>query len=237
MFSHVYLERDTYARCIGTRIRIVRTGPPPATTIFHSNRRIEKYWWLGRFYRVICQTTMDLVPPCRSDTAGDLTLRAEKCVKLPLSSNRLRPEKREISYARYYTSYNAKIYVILVVGDIVTCQKWMDKSPLTGRFFSGSIPDSESGYLVLWKLQLRSWIQLSGSTLIFPSFLSVPERLIREWNARLLDTSIVSYVRIFFAPLFENRKSSPSRSNKCLYPIDAFNQLIRQVSIRSIWQI
>lgn len=115
--------------CIGTRIRIVRTGPPPATTIFHSNRRIEKYWWLGRFYRVICQTTMDLVPPCRSDTAGDLTLRAEKCVKLPFSSNHLRPEKREISYARYYTSYNAKIYVILVVGDIVTCQKWMDKVP------------------------------------------------------------------------------------------------------------
>lgn len=75
---------------------------------------------------------MDLVPPCRSDTAGDLTLRAEKCVKLPLSSNHLRPEKREISYARYYTSYNAKIYVILVVGDIVTCQKWMDKSPPNG---------------------------------------------------------------------------------------------------------
>ena len=41
---------------------------PSPTTIFHSNRRTEKYWWLERFYRVICQTTMpDLLPPCQRD--------------------------------------------------------------------------------------------------------------------------------------------------------------------------
>lgn len=178
------IPRTGCIRCIGTRIRIVRTGPPPATTIFHSNRRIEKYWWLGRFYRVICQTT----PWIWYHRVGRIQLeacilRAGKCVSLfegalNLESSPSR-ETRDSSFrcARYFRAIRGIRYS--------RRRPYRYLSKMDGWIsLSASFPDPfripKAGISPLWKLPLRSWIQLSASTLIFSSFLSVSERLMKR---------------------------------------------------------
>ena len=145
MFSHVYLEYIRMPDASGREyesyeldlllqrryfIQIVALKSIDDLDGFIASSAKPPWIWYHRAGRIYTGPIHDI-------------LRGERRVKLPLSS-----PSRETRDIVSNTSW--KYVIILVVGDIVTCQKWMDKS----RFFSGSIP-------AITYCENLQWIQLS----------------------------------------------------------------------------
>lgn len=111
------------------------------SSIFHTNRRTEKYWWLREYYRVICKSTMqDLVPPCQWDQQDRSIPRIDASLSFVKPGVRSPyHRKRDIALSeRTYrvvstTSTRSHIQYVThysVVSDIVTCQKGQVRLPL-----------------------------------------------------------------------------------------------------------